>query len=44
MLESDHNLMCTPFVAAEDADTLDDIFHGTQDEIARKCTDTSGSS
>lgn len=34
----DHNLMFTPFVAAEDADTLDDIFHGTPDEIAPYAT------
>lgn len=44
MLDPDHNLLFTPYVAAEDADTLDDIFHGTQDEIARKCMDTPGSS
>ena len=31
----DHNLVCLPFVASEDADSMDDLFRGTEEEVER---------
>ena len=34
--------MFLPFVATEDADTLDQVFRGTPEEVARKYTTSKG--
>ena len=31
----DHNLIALPFVASEDAETMDEVFRGTEEEIER---------
>ena len=34
IFNADHNCMFLPFVATEDADTLDQLFRGTPEEVA----------
>ena len=33
----DHNIIALPFVAREDAETMDEVFRGTEEEIERTC-------
>jgi hypothetical protein len=39
---ADHNGSFLPFVATEDTDTLDQLFRGTPEEVARKYTTNKG--
>jgi alcohol oxidase len=34
---TDHNLVFSPFIASEDADTLDVLFWGEEDQLEREC-------
>ena len=36
MLLVDHNLVVTPYIASEDADTLDALFRGKEVELERE--------
>ena len=31
----DHNVVCIPFVASENAETMDKLFHGTEEQFER---------
>ena len=33
LIQEDHNVMFIPYIASEDADTMDAIFRATEDEI-----------
>ena len=35
----DHNVIAPPFVAREDAETMDEVFWGTEEEIERMCAE-----
>ena len=39
---ADHNGSFLPFVATDDADTLDQLFRGTPEEVARKYITSKG--
>ena len=42
IFNADHKGSFLPFVATEDADTLDQLFRGTPEEVARKYTTNKG--
>ena len=31
----DHNVVCIPFVASENAETMDEVFRGTEEQLER---------
>jgi alcohol oxidase len=33
----DHTTIAVPFVASEDAETMDEVFRGTEEDIERMC-------